>query len=125
MKKILLAENDPFLINVYAGQLRKSGYSASIAIDGEIIINRIKDINPDLLVLDANLPGPGGIQDGLSVLKILREDTNFKELKVVLLSDFFQKESSDHGNELGVIRCFSKTENTSEEIVAGIKTILS
>ncbi len=121
MKKILLAENDTFLISIYANQLRKSGYSTSIARDGEIVIDRIKDISPDLLILDSDLPKT----EGFSILKRLREDAGIKELKVVMLSNFFQEGNIDENTELGVIKYFSKAENTSEEIVAEIKRILN
>jgi len=129
MKKILLAENDLFLINVYAGQLRKHGYSISIALDGEIIVNRIKDINPDLLILDADLPGgpatQTGYPSGFSVLKKLREDMGLKGLKVIMLSNFNQEKEVAESLELGVVKCLSKAENTTEEIIEEIKKILS
>jgi DNA-binding response OmpR family regulator len=121
MKKILLAEHDSFLINVYANELRKSGYSTSIAQDGEIAISRIKNINPDLLILEAGLPKI----DGFSVLKILREEMGFKELKVVMLSNFNQEEEVRKSSELGVDKYFTKANNTPEEIVNEIKRILS
>ena len=44
--------------------------------------------NPDLLVLDANLPKVAGF----SILKTLREDMGLKELKVIMLSDFNQQQ---------------------------------
>ena len=121
MKKILLAENDVFLINVYVNQLRKSGYSTSIASDGDIIINRIKSNTPDLLVLDASLPKI----DGFSVLKKIREDAGLRELKVIMLLNFNQEQEINSGLNLGAIKCFSKAENTAEEIAEEIKTILS
>lgn len=121
MKKILLAEDDAFLINVYANELRKSGYNISVAPDGEIAINRIKNINPDLLILDATLPKI----NGLSVLKTLREDFGLRELKVVMLSNFNQEEEIKNNPELGVLKYFTKAENTAEEIANEIKRILS
>jgi CheY-like chemotaxis protein len=120
MKKILLVENDAFLIGIYTNQLRKSGYSVSIALDGEVAISRIKNISPDLLILDINLPK----MDGLSVLKTLREDIGFKDLKVIMLSNFNQKEKINDTLGFGVLKYFLKAENTAEEIVEEIKQIL-
>jgi CheY-like chemotaxis protein len=121
MKKILLAEHDAFLINVYTSQLRKSGYSTSIAQNGEIAINRIKNINPDLLILDAGLPKI----DGFSVLKTLREEMGLKELKIIMLSDFNQEKEIKESSAFGIEKYFTKADNTAEEIVEEIKRILS
>ena len=108
MKKILLAEFDTFLINVYVNEFRKLGHSISIAPDGEIAINRIKNNNPDLLILDASLPKI----NGSSVLKILREDMGLKELKVVMLSDFINEEENKKNVGFGIIKQFMKAEST-------------
>jgi len=121
MNKILLAECDAFLIGVYASQFRKQGYSTSIAPDGEIAINRLKSINPDLLIIDASLPKI----DGFGVLKFLRGEESLKDLKVVMLSNFGQEEEVKKSLAFGVIKYFIKAEHTAEEIVDEIKTILS
>ncbi|MCX6721390.1 MAG: response regulator [Candidatus Staskawiczbacteria bacterium] len=125
MKTILLAEHDAFLINVYSSQLRKSGYSTIIALNGESAILRVKNINPDLLVLDAGLPNPPIDGGGLEVLKAIRQDLGLKNLKVVMLSDFEQQEYISKSKQFGVIKCFLKAENTAEDIVEGIKAILN
>ncbi len=121
MKKILLAENNPFLIGIYAGQLRKLGFDTIVAPDGEIAINRIKNINPDLLVLDAGLPKV----NGLGVLKAIRQEMGLNELKVIMLSDFGYEADNEKTKELGVLKCFSKAECASEEIAGEIKKLLS
>lgn len=121
MKKILLAEYDGFLIGVYASQLRKSGYSISIASDGEIAINRVKAINPDLLVLDVSLPKI----DGFGVLKAIRQDLGFNDLKIVMLSNFKQEDEIKKGIDFGVLKYFTKIDHTAEEIAEEVKRILS
>lgn len=120
MKKILLAINDAFLINVYAKELRKHGFSISIASDTEMAINRAKNSNPDLLVLDAGLPNAGG----LDVFKKIREDLGMKNLNIIMLSNFSHEEQIKN-NSSGAIKYFLKTENTAEDLAKGIKRILS
>ena len=73
-KTILLAEHDPFLINVYSKELRKYGYNTSVVSDGAIVLNRIRSIQPDLMILDVSLPHTENDYKGLSVLKSLRSD---------------------------------------------------
>jgi len=129
-KKILLAEHDAFLINVYANQLRKSNYSISIAKDGDVVLSRIKSINPDLLVLDASLPGTEAYSNGFSVLKKIREELGLANLRVVMLSDFKENNYSQAGVpkkifNFGIEKYFTKSENTAEEIADEIGRILS
>lgn len=121
MKKILLAEYDTFLIGVYANQLRKFGYNISVASDGDIVINRIKTINPDLLILSTALPKV----DGLSILRSLREDANFNNLKIVMLSNFQQEEEIEKIANYSTSGYFTKIDHTAREFAEEIKKILS
>ena len=38
MKRVLLAEDDPFIIDIYASQLKSDGYTIDIAKDGEMAL---------------------------------------------------------------------------------------
>lgn len=114
MKKILLTEHDPFLISVYAGQLRKCGYSISIATDADIVISRIKSINPDLLILNS-----------LDVLKLVRSESELNDLKIILLDNYAQQEEMQKASQLNISGYFTKTGHTAFELAGEIKKILS
>ncbi len=127
MKTILLAEDDPFILDIYSSQFRKEGFKVDIAKDGQMALEKIKNNYPDLLVLDlnlnVNLPGP---KDGLDILKTIRQDLKTKNLKVIVISNYNEKdypELSELSN-LGVIKYFLKIESTPEEIINIIKEIL-
>ena len=124
-KTILLAEHDAFLINVYASELRKSGYKTSVVSDEKIVLNRAKTIKPDLMILDASLQK----SDGVPLLKSLRNDILLKDLKVVMLHNTnLPSGPVGHAEKFfrfGVEKHFSKAENTAEEIVNEVKRILS
>ena len=124
-KTILLAEHDPFLINIYTKELRKLGYNTSVVSDGAIVLNRIRSIEPDLMILDVSLPHPENNYKGLSVLKSLRSDILLKDLKVVMLHDSVLPQNKDKFYRLGVNKHFSKAGHTAEEIGKEVKRILS
>ena len=124
-KTILLAEHDPFLINVYSRELRKYGYKTSVVSDGKIILNRIRSVEPALMILDAELPHSESDYKGLSVLKSLRDDVMLKDLKVVMLHDVILPKNKDKFFRLGVHNHFSKAGHTAQEIVQEVKRILS
>lgn len=118
-KKILLAEHDTFLINIYARRLRELGYTISIATDGQLLVSRIKNISPDLLIMEACLPQ----SNNLIIIKTMREELGLKDLKVVILADF--GEDRQDAPELGVLKFFPKAEGTAEELAQEVKRILS
>src|SRR3989344_4901690 len=84
MKTILLAEDDPFIMDIYSSQLRREGFKVDIAKDGESALEKIKNSYPDLLVLDINLPK----MNGCEILKILKNDPKTKNLKIIVLSNY-------------------------------------
>ena len=124
-KTILLAEHDPFLINVYSKELRKYGYNTSVVSDGAIVLNRSRSIQPDLMILDVSLPHTENDYKGLSVLKSLRSDIMLKDLKVIMLHDVLLPQNKDKFFRLGVNKHFSKAGHTAGEIVQEVKRQLS
>lgn len=120
MKTILLIEDDTFLKDIYVTQLKKSGYKVEVAFDGEAGLSKIKELKPDLLLLDIILPKI----DGWKLLELIKGDVNFKDLKVVILSNLGQKEEIEKGFDFGAIRYFVKAEYTPKEVVEEIKEIL-
>ena len=120
MKTILLAEDDPFIVDIYASQFRAEGYKVDIAKDGKIAIDRVKASIPDLLMLDISLPQ----LNGWDVLRMIREDQKTKHLKVIIVSNLNQKDAPPDYPKLGVLQYFLKVETTPEEIVNAVKEIL-
>ena len=58
MKQILLVEDDSFIVDIYSTYFKREGYNVSIAGDGDMALEKIKNHQPDLLVdsLDEILP---------------------------------------------------------------------
>ncbi|KKP42233.1 MAG: Response regulator receiver [Parcubacteria group bacterium GW2011_GWA1_33_6] len=120
MKTILLVEDDPFILDIYANQFRKEGYRVDVAKDGQMALEKIKNSNPDLLVLDINLPKI----DGWQLLKMVRDNIRTKDLKVVIISNNNPSDFADNISHLKVMKYFVKIESTPEEVVSAIKEIL-
>ena len=60
MKKILLIEDDPFLVDIYYTKLEESGFKVDVAFDGEEALIKFKKNKPDLIILDILLPKING-----------------------------------------------------------------
>ena len=66
---VLLVDDDRDLVDVLTYILRREGYEVDTAFDGEQGWTRFKDDPPELVILDANMPG----LDGFEVCKRIRE----------------------------------------------------
>ena len=119
-KSILLVEDDPFLIDIYTTKLKEAGFLVEVAENGEIVFKKIKEKVPDLVVLDIVLPQI----DGWEILKIIKEDSKLKDLKIMILSNLGQKEEVEKGLSLGATKYLVKAHYTPSEIVEEIKKII-
>lgn len=117
-KRILLVEDDPFLIDIYTTKLREAGFEVQVAEDGEKALTLAESLKPDLVVLDIVLPN----LDGWEVLRQLK--TKKLSTKVVILSNLGQKDEVEKGLSLGAIKYFIKANYTPTEIVEEIKKLL-
>ncbi len=121
MNKILLIEDDPFIIDIYMTKLKESGFSVELAENGKMAFEKIEQIKPDLVILDIVLPQI----DGWEVLRKIKSKPEFKELKVVILSNLGQKEEIEKGMNLGSVKYLIKAHYTPSEVVEEIKSLLN
>ena len=120
MKKILLVEDDPFLIDIYTTKLKDSGFDVKVAADGDEALGTVKEEKPALVVLDVVLPHI----DGWEILSQLKSDKELKKIKVIILSNLGQKEEVEKGLKLGATKYLIKAHYTPSQVVEEIKKVL-
>ena len=120
MSKIIIIEDDPFLLNVLADKFTEKGFHIETAVNGEEGLIKIKADKFDLVLLDMVLPK----MDGFGVLDELRKDNELKSLPVIVLSNLYDKNSIDKANVLGARDYIVKAYNTPENIVSKVKSFL-
>ncbi|HCQ31718.1 TPA: hypothetical protein DIU27_05085 [Candidatus Collierbacteria bacterium] len=96
-KKVMIVEDDAVLVNALTLALEDEGYDISVATDGEEAERMILKEVPDLILLDLLLP----IKSGFEVLKVVRGNSETKDISVVILTNFEQETSVDEGMRLG------------------------
>ena len=79
---ILLIEDDPIISKLIEHRLTKNKYRLEQRNNGMDGLNAIKEMNPDLVLLDVMLPSI----NGLELLRQIRSDEQLKDTKVVILS---------------------------------------
>ena len=82
MKRVLVVDDDPNVVEVITANLEAEGYEVETAGDGVEAWDRLVASLPDLVVLDWMLPGRGGLE----LLGDLRRHPLTHDLPVVLLS---------------------------------------
>ena len=60
MKRILLVDDEPMVLRVMRGALEREGFQVDVAVDGESAWAKIKEICPDVLVTDIEMPRLSG-----------------------------------------------------------------
>lgn len=124
MKKILLADDDPLLIEIYSNKLKAAGFELEVAQTGEEILKKLHETRFDLVLLDIVLPGISG-WDILEKIKEQRvKSENLEALKIVILSNLGQRSEVEKGFKLGALRYLVKAHYTPSEVVEEIKEIL-
>jgi CheY-like chemotaxis protein len=80
-KRILLAEDDPFISRMYMTKLQRAGYQMELVNNGRDAYDKIKNGNPDLVMLDINMPELTGFE----VIKALQADGATEVFKKVII----------------------------------------
>lgn len=119
MKKILIIEDDYFLMDIYTTRLKKEGFEIEQATNGEEAIKKLQHIKPDLILLDIVLP----LREGFEVLKEIKKSEKLKDVPVIIISNLNQREEVQKGLSLGAIKYLVKADYTPTQIVEEIKNI--
>lgn len=59
---VTIVEDDLFLADIYSDTLKSAGFQIKLFHDGEIAMQEVNKLNPDLIILDLNLPKYSGIE---------------------------------------------------------------
>lgn len=117
--KILIAEDDNYLVNAYRVKLIKAGYEIKIALDGNEALNALESFTPDLIVLDLVMPK----KDGFATLEEIKKNDKWKNIPVIIASNLGQKEDIDRGMKLGATDFIVKSEMSLNDLIAKINKI--
>ena len=115
-KKILIADDDPHILEVVAFALEKASMTTCTASDGKQAIEIFTRSAPDLMILDVNMPE----MDGLDVCKEIRK---ISDVPILFLSSRDEEIDRILGLEIGADDYLTKP-FSPRELVARVKAIL-
>ena len=95
--KILVVDDEPDLIKLTVYRLKKAGYEVTTAVDGCQAVELVGEINPDLVLLDLNLPGIKGSE----VCRQIKANDETKNIPVILFSASGDSSVAQKAKQLG------------------------
>lgn len=96
--KVLVVDDDRVLADLVVFTLRRAGYEAVIASDSTSTLRRWAEDKPDLIILDVNLPGKPGLEDGFAVCQHIRR---VSDVPIILLTVRGEEDDIVYGLEVG------------------------
>lgn len=81
-RKILIADDEPDILEIISYNLNNEGYQVFTAKDGNEAIEKAKEVHPDLIILDIMMP----YKSGVDVCRILRSQTAFEDTLIIFLT---------------------------------------
>ena len=118
--KLLVVDDDREVIATLEPRLRKEGYEVVVAFDGEEALRKVKEDNPDVILLDLMLPKMSGYE----VLKEIRKKHKDKWRPVIIISAKQELESVKQCYGLEADHYLTKPCGI-EHILRGIQTMIS
>jgi len=96
-KRILIVDDEIELVKAIQIRLEHSGYECLVAFDGQEALGKAQKENPDLIILDLMLPKI----DGYKVCGLLKADSRYKKIPIVILTARAQESDKKLSEETG------------------------
>lgn len=111
-KKILLIDDDPNIIQLYASVFHEAGFDTLVARNGQEGLEKAKNEAPSLILLDLKMPG----MSGFDVLQKLKEDDSTSATPVFIISNYPEGENLEKAKKLGAEDFLIKSQHTPNQI---------
>jgi CheY-like chemotaxis protein len=113
MKKILIVEDEEIMIDLLQRKLTREGYEVSVARDGDEGLKAMREVKPDLILLDIIMPKMGGFE----VMEEMNKDPELKKIPIIIVSNSGQPVELDNAQKLGAKDWLIKTEFDPQEVI--------
>ena len=118
--KILLIEDDLFMIELLAGELQKAGFEVHVARTIKDGVAAFTQFQPALILLDLLLPDGGGFD----ALREIRQLPNGPHTKVIVISNLSETRETEEAKRLGAVDYLVKANTVLPEIIQHIQVAL-
>ena len=116
--RVLIAEDEPYIVESLSFVLEREGYAVRAALDGEAALRELRASAPDLLILDLMLPK----MNGFEVLKAAKADPALKAIPIIVLTAKGQAQDRRMVDEIGAEGFMTKP-FSNREIVERVREL--
>ena len=117
--RILIVDDEPNIVISLEFLLKREGYEVVVAHNGAEALERVRAERPDLAILDVMMP----LRNGFEVCQDLRQDPEFKDLRIMMLTAKGRDTEVSKGLALGADVYMTKPFST-RELLAKVKTLI-
>ncbi|MEI7426197.1 MAG: response regulator [Candidatus Moraniibacteriota bacterium] len=121
MQKVLIAEDDPMISEIYQKKFTDNGYIVLTAFSGDQVLEIVKKEKVDILLLDLLIPK----MDGFAVIENLRNGKYDPDIKIIVSSNLSQREDQEKVMALGANGFILKSQYTPSEMIKEIEKLTS
>ncbi len=118
MVDVLVAEDEPGILESLDFILRRAGWSISTVTDGEAALDAVRDLHPRVMVLDLMLPK----RTGFEVLKQMKADKATRDVPVLILTAKGQQRDRQIAEELGADGFVTKP-YANDEVIGAVRRL--
>ncbi|MEK7081096.1 MAG: response regulator [Patescibacteria group bacterium] len=120
-RKILIVDDDSFLLDMYALKFSQNNFEVYTASGGAQALEKLKGgLSPDVMLLDIIMPE----MDGFEMLKQINAQKLCLNCVKIILSNKSQQSDIDEGNKLGAAGYIVKANSTPAEVIDQVVKIL-
>lgn len=121
-KKILIIDDDNFLLDMYALKFSKSNFDVITASGPEAALEKLKSgFTPDLILLDIVMP----VMDGFELMEKMKEESLAEKAIKIILSNRGQPSDIARGEALGASGYIVKASSTPTEVIDKVNSIIN
>ncbi len=121
-RKILIVDDDNFLLDMYALKFSQNNFAVHTASNGVQAIEKLKEgLDPEVILSDIMMPE----MDGFEMLEKINQDKLAVNSVKLVLSNKNQQADIDRGNALGVAGYIVKASSTPMEVITQVQDILA
>lgn len=113
-RKVLIVEDEPHIVESLRFLLTREGFEVEAIADGDAALAALAISLPQVLVLDAMLPGT----DGFDILRHLRGEARSARLPILMLTAKGQRRDREIAEALGADRFMAKPFSNAEVVAA-------
>jgi CheY-like chemotaxis protein len=121
MTKIAIIEDDPVISQMYRFKFEASNFEVQLANNGKRGIEMVKSFQPDLILLDLQMPE----MNGADALEIIRKNEWGKNIPVIILTNMGEEESPKKLRALGIHSYIVKANLTPNQVLKRVQEALN